>query len=117
MRQLIKNLYERIFGISVGTVYIGERRGKPVMMHERDWERESALDLLEENGIRAQFYVPSAYAKTQELANALRLLAARGYIMTDQEGNLVGAVATARPTVDEVAQQRRAEFKVLDGSN
>lgn len=117
MLRMLKRLREPVFGSSVGHFYIGERRGKAVMMSELDLVREEALDVLEKHGIRAQFYMPAAHAKNQELADALRLLAGRGYIMTNHDGSLVGAVATARMTADESAQQRRAHFKVIKGAD
>ena len=114
MREFLRRLKQRLFGFDGETIYIGERRGKVVMQAENDYVREAALDVLEKHGIRAQFYMPAAHVKDRELADALRLLAGRGYLMTDAEGRLVGVAATARPTVDENAQQRRAEFKVVE---
>lgn len=114
MLGFLRRLKERLFGFEAGTIYIGESRGKVVMRSESDFVREAALDVLEKHGIRAQFYMPAAHVRDRELADALRLLASRGYFMTDLEGRLVGVVATARPTVDENAQQRRSEFKVID---
>ena len=55
MRVYLKRLFGRLFGIKAGRIYIGERRGKTVMMSERDFTREAALDILEKHGIRAQF--------------------------------------------------------------
>lgn len=114
MLGFLRRLKERLFGFDAGTIYIGERRGKVVMTSENDYVREAALDVLEKHGIRAQFYMPAAHVRDRELADALQLLTGRGYLMTDAEGRLVGAVATARPTVEENAQQRRAEFKVVE---
>ena len=80
MRNLLKRLQERLFGIDAGTFIIGERRGKVIMMSDRDFARENALDVLEQHGIRAQFYIPAAHVQNRDLADALRLLAGRGYI-------------------------------------
>ena len=96
------------------SIFIGERRGKVIMMSDRDFARENALDVLEQHGIRAQFYIPAAHVQDRDLADALRLLTGRGYIMTDRDGKLVGVVVTARQTTEENAQMRRAEFKVIE---
>lgn len=55
MRNFLKQIYTQLFGKPIGPFYIGERRGKIVMMSENDFAREAALDVLEKHGIRAQF--------------------------------------------------------------
>jgi hypothetical protein len=72
--------------------------------------REQALDKLHEHGIDAHFYLPAAGCQERELANALRLLGARGYIMNDAKGSIVGRVAKARLTTAERAEELRTRF-------
>lgn len=69
--------------------------------------REKALDTLSRHGIEAHFYLPAADCADAELADALRLLGDRGYLMTNCKGALVGKVAKARLTANERAQETR----------
>ncbi len=75
--------------------------------------RDEALSVLNKHGINAQLYLAAAGETDRELADALRLMAGRGYIMTDKNGGLVGAVAQAIPSSEEIAQNRRASFRVV----
>lgn len=82
------------------------------MMSER--ARESALDTLSRHGIDAHYYLPAIGCEDNELANALRLLGGRGYLMTDAAGGLVGKVAKARLTPEERAQESRKRFHLVE---
>lgn len=75
--------------------------------------REQSLDVLERNGLRAHYYLPSIGIEDQELANACRRLASAGYIITAADGTITGKVASARPTKDEQVVMRRASFKLV----
>jgi hypothetical protein len=77
--------------------------------------RENALDVLEKHGYRAHFYLPTVGAQDdRELWEALETMRLSGFIVTDQNGNLVGKVATARPTSQEIASERRAAFRLVE---
>lgn len=78
--------------------------------------REKALDLLEKNGLRAHYYLPAIGMDNQELANACRILASAGYIITTSDGTITGKVASARPTKDEQIALRRASFKLVQSN-
>lgn len=72
------------------------------------------LDILAKHGLRAHFYLPAAGIEDAELAEALRRVSSAGYIITDQTGNqLMGKVASIPMTTNEIADMRRAEFKVV----
>lgn len=80
-----------------------------------DAARESALDVIEKHGYRAHFYLPTVGAlEDRELWEALETMRLAGFIVTDQSGNLVGKVATARPTSQEIASERRAAFRLVE---
>ena len=77
--------------------------------------RDTALDVLNKYDIRAQLYLASAESRdNKELCEALDLLSRYGYIMTDSNNNLIGKVVKARLTMDEIAEKKRAEFKLID---
>lgn len=80
-----------------------------------DLTREQALDILEKHGLRAHWYVPAADVEDPELAAACDFLRSRGYLITDSDGCLFGKVATARPSSEELATQRRAQFRFIGG--
>ncbi|MBW8191300.1 hypothetical protein K0504_09650 [Neiella marina] len=83
---------------------------------QRNWskERDWALDVIECKGHSAHYYMPSiGQREDSELCRALDLLAGQGFIVTDGDGNLVGKVAKARISSGERAEQRRAEFKIV----
>lgn len=75
--------------------------------------RTKALDILEQHGLRAHYYMPAIGMEDQELANACRTLASAGYIITSADGTITGKVAVARPTKDEQVADRRASFKLI----
>jgi|TARA_R110000851_G_scaffold333407_2_gene512793 hypothetical protein len=80
-----------------------------------DAARERALDVIEAHGYRAHFYLPTVGAdKDRELWDALETMRLAGFIVTDQSGHLVGKVATARPTSQEIASERRATFRLVE---
>jgi len=80
-----------------------------------DAARENALDVLEKHGCRAHFYLPTVGAQDdRELWDALETMRLAGFIVTDQSGNLVGKVATARPTREECAEERRASLRLIN---
>lgn len=76
--------------------------------------REHALDVLEQHGIAAYYYLPAVGCEDQELAAALRLLAGRGYLLTDARGALVGKVAKARLSSAERADETRKRFFLVE---
>ena len=82
-----------------------------------DDEREHALDVVKRHGLRAYYYMPAAGLVRGELRDALQLLAARGYFLTNEDGNLYGQVAEARPpqpSSEEVAKSWRSTFRLVD---
>jgi hypothetical protein len=78
-----------------------------------DGERTKALDILDQHGLRANYYMPAVGMEDQELANACRRLASAGYIITTADGTISGKVAIARPTKNEQLEYRRASFKLV----
>lgn len=82
------------------------------MMSDR--AREEALDTLGRHGIDAHYYLPAIGCEDKALANALRLLAGRGYVMTDAKGVLVGGVAKARLSQEERAKESRKRFYLVE---
>lgn len=82
------------------------------MMSER--ARSKALETLRVNGIDAHCYLSAAGCADQELANALRLLGGRGYIMTNAKGSIVGKVAKAILSPDERAEEARKRFFLVE---
>lgn len=76
---------------------------------------DKLLDTIEKKGYRAHLYLPtiSEDKKDFDTVRALELLAHRGFVITDQNENIVGKVATARLSSDEIASERRASFKIL----
>jgi hypothetical protein len=80
--------------------------------------REKALDVIEKHGYRAHFYLPTVGAQDdRELWEALETMRLAGFIITNQNGHLVGKVATARPTSQEIAEERRASFSLIKTEN
>jgi hypothetical protein len=78
-----------------------------------DGERKEALDILDQHGLRANYYMPAVGIEDQVLANACRRLASAGYIITSADGTITGKVAVARPTKNEQLEYRRASFKLV----
>ena len=76
--------------------------------------RDKALDVIERHGLRANYYMPAIGIQDEELANACRMLASAGYIITDAHGTITGKVATARPSKDELVAKRRASFRLVE---
>lgn len=77
--------------------------------------REKALDVIEKHGYRAHFYLPTVGAQDdRELWEALETMRLAGFIVTNESGHLVGKVATARPTRQEIAEERRASFRLVN---
>jgi len=80
-----------------------------------DSARKHWLDVLDKHGITAHFYMASCgYREDTELSNALDRLNAAGYIFTDTAGHLVGRIAKARLSSQEIAELKRADFKIID---
>lgn len=81
--------------------------------HSRE-EFEKAKGLIRSLGLKANLYLPaSGELENEELARALTLLGGEGFIITDDEGYIVGKVAL-QLNPDEVAQVRRAKFVLID---
>lgn len=74
---------------------------------------ETALDVLDKHGLRAHRYFPAASMEDPELASACLTLLGLGYIIADKDNNLVGGIGNARATKDEIAEHRRASFKLV----
>lgn len=85
----------------------------PDMVGLADEARTKALDILDQHGLRAHYYMPAIDMQDQELANACRRLASAGYIITSIDGTITGKVAAARPTKDEQVADRRASIKII----
>lgn len=84
---------------------------------EQSWngERDEALDTIKKKNYDAHYYLPSIGSRdNEELGNALDSLAGQGFIITDKNGCLVGKVAKARLSSNEVAEEKRATFSVVD---
>ncbi|CAG0971893.1 hypothetical protein RHDC4_01332 [Rhodocyclaceae bacterium] len=75
--------------------------------------RMRAAAVLDQHGLRAYFYLPSAGMQDRELADACRFLAGAGNLIMDADDNMVGKVAALYPTSDEVAVERRASFRLV----
>lgn len=88
-------------------------RSAPDAVCLADGARTKALDILDQHGLRAHYYMPAIGMEDQELANACRRLASAGYIITLADGTIAGKVAVARPTKDEQVMDRRASFKII----
>ena len=73
-----------------------------------------ALDVIEKHGLEAHYYLPSIGSrKDEELSHALDLLSSSGFIITDQNGQLIGKAAKTRLSSQEKAENRRSTFKVV----
>lgn len=84
---------------------------------EESWnsERDEALDTIKKQNYDAHYYLPSIGSRdNEELSSALDSLAGKGFIITDKNGSLVGKVAKARLTSNEVAEAKRATFSVVE---
>jgi len=76
---------------------------------------ERAVDIVESKGMKAHLYLASMGNRgDRELSEALDTLSSAGFIVTDSNGTLAGRVATKRLDSNQIALQRRAQFKVLD---
>lgn len=90
--------------------------GRPSMSNahgDADGARTKALDILDQHGLRAHYYMPAIGMGDPELADACRRLASAGYIITSADGTITGKVAVARPTNNEQLEHRRASFKLV----
>lgn len=76
---------------------------------------ESALDVIERKGYKAHRYFAAIGNRIDpDLSYALDTLEAAGFIVTDARGELVGGLATARPSKGDIAKARRAEFRIVE---
>jgi hypothetical protein len=79
--------------------------------------REDALNIIADRGYVAYFWLPGiAHNNDKELQQALKLLKNAGYIITDDQGGLVGKVVKVRLSKDEKARARRASFKLVESN-
>ncbi|GIC77141.1 hypothetical protein [Moritella sp. F3] len=78
-----------------------------------DYAYNKHLDEIAAQGYSAHYYVPSIGLTNNELRNSLDYLASKGFIITDSNEVLVGKVAKARMDSTELAEQRRATFKII----
>jgi len=75
---------------------------------------DSAIVEIEKHGMKAHFYLAGVGRRAnRDLSYALDTLEAAGFIVTDSNGYLVGNVATKNLGSNELAEQRRATFKVV----
>lgn len=103
-------LYGVVWGV-LGAWVLGAKWGE---LKRREAIREGALNVIGKHGYRAHLYLPAVgRLEDRNLANALNSLAASGHIITDSTGALVGKVATARLTPEELAKERRAGFRLV----
>ncbi len=78
---------------------------------------DNAIDVIEQNGMKAHLYIAGVGRRDNyDLSVALDLLASSGFIITDEQENLVGKVITPRMSSDDLANVRRASFKVFSNS-
>jgi hypothetical protein len=74
------------------------------------------LDILAEHGLRVHYYQPSAGIEDPVLAEALRCFGSAGYVITDLNGiQLIGTVSSIPMNSNEIAEMRRAGFKIVSG--
>ncbi|PKM47078.1 MAG: hypothetical protein CVV05_01430 [Gammaproteobacteria bacterium HGW-Gammaproteobacteria-1] len=77
--------------------------------------RDRWLDVIERHGYTAHFWLPGiAHHADRELWEALEGLKNAGFIVIDANGALAGKVAKARLPVGELAEQRRAQFRIVE---
>lgn len=77
--------------------------------------RERWLDLIEQRGYSAYFWLPGIeHHDDQDLWEALEGLKRAGYIITRPDGTVAGKLAKTRLSRDEKASQRRATFRVVE---
>lgn len=76
---------------------------------------DAAIEVIERRGMKAHLYLPGVgHREDEELSYALDTLGAAGFIVTTAAGALIGRVATHGLSSEQIAEQRRAEFKVID---
>ncbi len=73
----------------------------------------NSIAVIERNNMRAHLYLPSTGRDT-ELDLALAILSSNGFIITDDQGEIVGKVCTHGLTSEEIAAIRRSTFKIVD---
>ena len=69
--------------------------------------------MIEEHGFKAHLYFPGLGIEDKRLYIALARLNYAGYIFTGEDGEILGKVSTARPSSYEIADARRASFKII----
>lgn len=75
---------------------------------------DSAIAEIEKYGMKAHYYLAGVgNRESTNLSYALDTLEAAGFIITGQDGQLVGKVATKSLGSSELAEQRRALFKIV----
>ena len=79
---------------------------------ENEWN-EKSLRELSKHGYDAHLYLASIGEADMNLRSALVNLSSRGYVITDSNGVFVGKFAKAILDSTEVAEQRRATFKII----
>lgn len=108
---------EFITGVAVGgaVFFIGALISRFIRQQvNQQPDTEQLLDQIDQQGYRAHLYLPSVgHYEDQPLAEALTRLSNAGYIITDADDNLVGKVATARFSSEEIAQHKRAIFHIV----
>ena len=76
---------------------------------------ERAIDVIEQHQMKAHLYIAGIdHRENEELGQALDVLGASGFIITDRDGLLVGKVVTKRLNSDELAKMRRGMFKLIE---
>jgi len=117
MSNIESNIVYAIIGILVWDFIKFIYRQLRNTQDQKAWskERDKALDTLSEFQFNAHYYLPSVGNRDNKpLCNALDSLAGQGFIITNNSGDLVGKVAKANMNSNEVANAKRATFKVVE---
>ncbi|GIC82242.1 hypothetical protein [Moritella sp. F3] len=79
-----------------------------------DSEYIKHLDTISDQDCSAHYYLPSIGLTDNSFRNSLGYLARKRFIITDSDGVIVGNVAKARMNSNELAEQRRSTFKIIE---
>ena len=91
------------------TPYLRERNSR-----RSESSRAAAIEVVQKHGLEAHLYFPSVGRRDdRELCDALDLLASNGFLVTDSGGNIVGKFMKVNESSSEIADARRAAFKIV----
>ncbi len=81
-----------------------------------DVQYERDLDAIEKKGLKAHLYFPAPVGTIDyiELYSALSRVKYCGFIFTEEDGSMAGKIMTARPSSEQLANERRAMFKIVE---